>query len=174
MLLMYRTSYTSWQLKYTFFLCRYRKQFCQQRQSLRTWSGILNISCTNMFFYTKAAVTCQRPVPLGTDALRYLSRRPVGAAPAPAPRSSMERVPWYTSKSCSVQTPGLLFFVLIFINGFLFMWLRQARWFSVWTVAICTPKSFFACKKDIFNIRFLSVLMTNFVLFTVCHPGTKV
>lgn len=51
MLLMYRTSYTSWQLKYTFLLCRYRKQFCQQRHSLRTWSGTLNISCTNMFFF---------------------------------------------------------------------------------------------------------------------------
>lgn len=57
------TSYMSWQTKHVFSLCQYRKQFCQQRQRLRTRRGVLHISCTPMF-YRKAAGSCQQlPAP---------------------------------------------------------------------------------------------------------------
>lgn len=154
---MYRTSYTSWQSKYTFFLCRYRKQFCEQRQSFRTWSGILAASCTNVF-YRKAAVTCQRVAALGTDALWYVSRWRMGAAPASAPSYPAERLLWdaeafgFNHLDCS----SVYLLSHYFPNGILSMWLLEVRWFSVWTVAIRTPKALFMCKKDIFNIGFLS------------------
>ena len=95
----------------SFFLCRYRKQFCEQRESLRTWSGVFNISCTNKF-YRKAAVTCQHWAALATDALPHKSCWPVGAAPVPgSPGSGCCAMPHVV---VCVQPAGLLFFVVIF------------------------------------------------------------
>lgn len=50
------------------------------------------------------------------------------------------------------QSPGLFIFVLIFTLFSQFLWLLEARCFSIWTVAVCTPKALQTCKKDIFNI----------------------
>lgn len=83
---MKQTSYTSWQSKYTFFLSGCRKQSCQQRQSLRTRSAVLDVSCANGF-YSKAAVP---DFSRGSHSLEQEPLAP-GAVPVPAPSCSQSR-----------------------------------------------------------------------------------
>lgn len=69
------------------------------RQSLRTWSSVLDVSCANRF-YSKAAVPgCSR----GCHSLEH---KPLAAAHVPAPCSSMEQGLWWLPRVFGVSHLG--------------------------------------------------------------------
>lgn len=142
---MQQTSYTSWQSKYSFFLSGYREQSCQQRQSWGAWSGVPNVSCTKRFYSKPGG-------PGSPRGWHSLGHEP--PATVPAPSSSMEQgsagFPGFWGSITWVAHLCSYFHIVS-----QFFWLLEARYFSTWTVAVCTPKAFISGQQGDIQYFFL-------------------